>query len=117
MGLGLGSEHPGTNSVAAAGRTGYIARCSVETTAGTGPGRRRVAGSESGWAEGREEGRSGSLGLGFGLVATGSGSLIVGRRGCWRWTVSCSFAGLGEGAGCRGRDQPMGCRRWWVGWT
>jgi len=86
--------------------------------AGTGLGRRRVAGFESGLVEGREEGRSGSLGLGFGLVARGLGSLIVGRRGCWRWTtVSCSFAGLGEGGGCRGRDRPMGCRRWWVGWT
>lgn len=56
--------------------------------AGTGTGRRRVVGFESGWVEGREEGRSGSLGLGFGLVAMGLGSLIVGRRGYWRWTVS-----------------------------
>ena len=107
----------GTGSVAAAGHKGYIARCSAETMAGTGPGRTRVVGFESGWVEGREEGRSGSLGLGFGLVATGSGSLIVGRRGYWRWTVSCSFAGPGEGVGGRERDRPMGCRRWYSGWT
>jgi hypothetical protein len=78
--LSLGSERLGTDSVAAAERRGCIARwCSAETMAGTGPGR-----IESGWMEGREEGRSGSLGLGFGLVAMGLGSLIVGRRGYWR---------------------------------
>lgn len=84
MALSLGSERLRTDSVAAAEHKGCIARwCSAATMAGTGPGR-----IESGWVEGREEGRSGSLGLGFGLVAMGSGSLLVGRRGYWRWTVS-----------------------------
>lgn len=86
--LGLGWERHCTGSVAAAGRRGYIARWAAGTMAGIGLGRRRIAGSKSGWVEGRGEGRSVSLGLGFGLVAMGLGSLIVGRRGYWRWTVS-----------------------------
>ena len=110
-------ERLGTGSVAAAGHRGCIARWSAGTMAATGPGHRRVVGYESGWVEGREEGRSGSLGLGFGLIATDSGSLIAGRRDYWRWTGSCNFAGPGEGGGCHGRDRPMGCRRWCFGWT
>ena len=86
MALSQGLERLRTDSVAAAERRGCIARrCSAETMAGTGTGPGRI---ESGWVEGREEGRSGSLGLGFGLVAMGLGSLIVGRRGYWRWSLS-----------------------------
>ena len=63
--LGLGLECLGTGSVAV-GRRGCIALCSATAGTGTDPGRRRVVVFESGWVEGREEGRSGSLGLGFG---------------------------------------------------
>lgn len=113
--LGPGWERLGTGSVAAAGRRGYIAL--LVARAGIEVGRRRVVGFANGLVVGREEGRSGSLGLGFGRVAMGWASLIVGRMGCWRLTASCSFAGLGAGVGCRGRDLPMGCHRWRFGWT
>jgi hypothetical protein len=87
----------------------------------------RIVGSIAfgfGLVEGLVAERRRILGLGFGLVARGLGSLIVGRRGCWRFAESCRLVGFGSGldGGCHGRGLPMGCRRccgwtfwWWMG--